>query len=715
MVWIILKEVIVKSTTPVPNMGSNRKTLCCAIFITILKTIICVNSDSESDSVSEILNFWKEQEDQLILGTKKDIVVFLGDTGSGKSALISLLTVAELKSVETYIGSAAFNIVDSIGRVTRNSTVISQTLVPEFIMDRESDVAYFDCPGFKDTRGAKYDITITYLIRKLLEFADSVKLVFVISHSSVSSGGDRHGILELAKHANHLIKNLEKFSDAIGLVVTKVENTRIPNENGTFTFVNDEKTIEGIHKFLEQAQEALKGLNKKSDTPPYDRQINEMGIKFIDILLRKGVDEQSRIGIFRKPLKAGSISDMPLLQSERDAIKRQINRNLKFIEKADGDFGYSLSDESKIRATELINEIQFRLLDDISIVGDKIVSHHTQQWIEFFDLDFLHEQASSIHKVLFQSFDKDPHLFLKQFLRTVKANNVTGIMKITKNIELYIEHLEFLTKLTERSTLNLQPIADGLIKAIEKVGDLQKWYDFLSDLYERISEMNLKAKRLSYDQIKSDVRDLMEKCSNVEETERTNLNEIGLQKFLDGINIKMNYGMGKMPIDSFQLNALKAVLDASINNKLTCSSDGSIITGFNIKMSDVIEMKCCQIAPTIRIFALHKVLYDVDFERTNDGNPKQISIIAPVWKMLGNREINLNGKNGIDYPFSADDGHRYYIDGTNGAPGKPGTSAASFFGIGNEFVGDLMLSIQAIGGDGGSGQGGGIGKLIIYK
>lgn len=79
---------------------------------------------------------------------------------------------------------------------------------------------------------------------------------------------------------------------------------------------------------------------------------------------------------------------------------------------------------------------------------------------------------------------------------------------------------------------------------------------------------------------------------------------------------------------------------------------------------------------------------------------------------MGNRRINLNGKNALNFGSSASDGNQYSINGDDGLAGRPGSPAGSFFGIGNEFIGCSMLSIHADGGDGGSGQDGGRGNIL---
>jgi hypothetical protein len=48
-------------------------------------------------------------------------------------------------------------------------------------------VAYCDCPGFGDSKGFEKDITNCVAIGKLLAQAQSVKLLIVLSYSSIAT------------------------------------------------------------------------------------------------------------------------------------------------------------------------------------------------------------------------------------------------------------------------------------------------------------------------------------------------------------------------------------------------------------------------------------------------------------------------------------------------------------------------------------------------
>lgn len=126
------------------------------------------------------------------------------------------------------------------------------------MIDIEANTTYFDCPGFSDTRSVEYDLTTTYLNRKLLSFAKSVKFVFLINYASVRAAGDRADFIELTKHIIKLIKNIKKYRNGIMLVVSKVDN-----EFSRSKLINDDKIIKRIVVFLHQAKQDLLELNAR--------------------------------------------------------------------------------------------------------------------------------------------------------------------------------------------------------------------------------------------------------------------------------------------------------------------------------------------------------------------------------------------------------------------------------------------------------------------
>jgi microcystin-dependent protein/energy-coupling factor transporter ATP-binding protein EcfA2 len=113
----------------------------------------------------------------------RDIVAFLGVTGSGKSTLINFLSGKRLV-VENgnYVlanpdeeGSMRIGVRGGSETFHANSVDIGGTL-------------FFDLPGFADTNGTERNLVISAFIRQILLEANSVKLVFVADQNEIPVG-----------------------------------------------------------------------------------------------------------------------------------------------------------------------------------------------------------------------------------------------------------------------------------------------------------------------------------------------------------------------------------------------------------------------------------------------------------------------------------------------------------------------------------------------
>ncbi|MCX4084124.1 hypothetical protein N7281_04580 [Rickettsia hoogstraalii] len=145
----------------------------------------------------------------------KDVVLVLGNTGAGKTTFTQWIAGDNNKLIakEVAEGTGEFLIEDN-NRIS-NSTIKSKTIFPELVIDTKINTAYYDCPGFSDTRSTNNDIATTYFIKKIVDYTDSVKMIFVVSYPSVRKGVDRQDFMKLVRHITDLVKDIDKFQNSI--------------------------------------------------------------------------------------------------------------------------------------------------------------------------------------------------------------------------------------------------------------------------------------------------------------------------------------------------------------------------------------------------------------------------------------------------------------------------------------------------------------------
>lgn len=440
-----------------------------AVYFTTLCALLPALTSSKSiqtrsDSITKIFDFLEQSSKNFTLGEQKDVVVVLGNTGSGKSTLTLLITGAELIAVETDEGSGEYVVKDKRDLISPpDQTTKSQTIIPNLLIDKELTTSYYDCAGFEDSRGVDHDISVTYLIQKLLKYANSVKFVFTVAHSSVKIGGDRHDFKKLARHATTLITNIDKYRDGIALVVNKVE-TKVSNGQ----IVTDEKTIENIAKFLNQTLSDL-----SNEEPAMQPKMT----RFIEILLGKNQYNQfNRIQILRVATESGSFNEMPFPKAERAKIRSLVSKTLQYVQKDSDDFGYSISSDSKLRVHELFVELEQTLMKDVNLIGDEIQKfYQRQQDIHSADKHILLSMIISANDVLPEINADNMKLFKKQLASKTSALKVPIADESLKTLDRHIDFVYFLESVSDAKLSSAFKISNGLKNVIS----------FLTELIER--------------------------------------------------------------------------------------------------------------------------------------------------------------------------------------------------------------------------------------
>lgn len=298
----------------------------------------------------KLMNEFQQTKSQVSMA--KSIHVVLGNVGSGKSTFVQIMA-AELNSVrlqcvvknnECYIEDGEFQI--SYGAETKTS-------VPKCFSN--GSALYCDFPGFEDTDDPKYAVNAMQFAKELLQSTVEVKFVFVAGEKSVYSAGDRlAGFRTMVERSCNLIGDIDKFSNAILLVINGFENhVRLNAKESADRYLSDAEEIEIIAKQLTSLKAVE--LNKKSDS-------SANIIKFIDIVL--GKSGKRKICLLHKPKpRTSSKKDesVPLssdirIKNDKQIIREAINVDIKFVATKNTNFGYAISSSAKTNINAIIKE-----------------------------------------------------------------------------------------------------------------------------------------------------------------------------------------------------------------------------------------------------------------------------------------------------------------------------------------------------------------------
>jgi len=154
----------------------------------------------------------------------KDIVVFLGNTGAGKSTTINYLIGKGLQADD--FNNIVLEDQDDPSAFTIGQWGDSETFLPQFIP--MGDLLFYDLPGFRETRGTAHSLVNACFTKSIIENARSVRFLFVAGIGQITE--DRGASFKkLASQVRQLVPN-KPIENLSGLVITKstVSNKVLP-------------------------------------------------------------------------------------------------------------------------------------------------------------------------------------------------------------------------------------------------------------------------------------------------------------------------------------------------------------------------------------------------------------------------------------------------------------------------------------------------------
>lgn len=516
------------------------------VYFCWLFTVIC----SGEDTSASIMSFVKEQESKFQLGTDRDIVLLLGISGDGVSSTASFLVdddlVAEESSEDPDLLSI-FDINNRIGHIANKS----KTSLPELMIDPVSGTAYYDCPGFLDTRGSEYEISTANLLNKLFNFANSFKVVFVMNQWTLESTEYLFHFTELIKHAISL--DFEGFSDNTAVILTNAMEDYHIEEDISIALSDDEITKK-VAKYLSDCAEGAESVLEEPDATDHERHFYSKAIKFIKPLLTKQNDKFQRIGVFRSPVVTGRLNDMEVLQEEKIRLNEMINENLEFVQNRDFKFGFPITEKTFQKIYQIIRK---ELLDDVNIIFDAIEQFYLQKEKRNTDIKSLHDHFALGYERFDNINTSDARWFLKEIIAVATAAGIALPNKVLYLDPEHEENINFLTKVIGSSQLNIPELDLSVRTMLHRIDCSRRWYEFLIDFQTILSREDLN---------KYGMRDaaieLRENCLT-NESEMKYVGDIDLNRFMSYTSVPHLYlRVGRLQVNTFELKALHSILSA---------------------------------------------------------------------------------------------------------------------------------------------------------
>ncbi|CAG7833544.1 unnamed protein product [Allacma fusca] len=354
-----------------------------------------------------------------------DIVLVIGNTGAGKTTITKFL--AEVNNLESYDAGDRLLIRDNQQKISEKGTIVSKTIFPDLIVDNSTQTAFYDLPGFSDTRNASVEIANAWFIKKVADHAQEVKLLFIVNYFSLRNA-------------------------------TKVESSR-----------SQAKIISGIAAFLLRTKSDLqKVLNDESK--------RQAASDLIDAMLTKDSEgNYIRISYFKQPEEVGPLTSLPEVMQQKFHIENVLYNSTHYVPKSSEDFGFSVSPAAKLVTSKVAVKINQKITSIMVSIGEKMSSQF-QGAVQTSPLEsigtFVKEQGR-LHKMVEQLSSNVTSTtrpeFFKNFLKILNRLNLTASPSLELlELQQRQDNLKFFEQITgNKFQANIPDWVNPIAQAVE--------------------------------------------------------------------------------------------------------------------------------------------------------------------------------------------------------------------------------------------------------
>ncbi|XP_075219965.1 uncharacterized protein LOC142323715 isoform X2 [Lycorma delicatula] len=639
----------------------------------------------------------------------KETILVLGDAGAGKTTFVQFMAGDNTKLISKEIGLESGQFMIEDGLKIGTSATESLTLYPEQVVDN-SGYSFTDTPGFSDTRSPAHEVVATYTMKKYLNNIENIKIVLLITYSSVVQTLYKDHFLNLLRNLNTFINDTDLYVNNIVLIATKVPNMYKVTSTGA-TLISDKTVIQNIKEYMSEVKRSL--LNKilnSQDSKEERFALN--AIKIINCLHE--TDENGnykKINIFRQPAESGVISELESCQENKKSLQKTVF-NINYTKISTDNIGYTLSHGAKNYLHCLLWYINEDISEMSSYIFQSIKNYYKTQIDSFDDIFELYTYTDNVYKKvkLIKNYLKESNDYkhyttlIEEFIINENITFQNTEKNTTFEINEYISNVQQFTNI--KPILSTIKWAEEIRVLLNYIKEELSWNNFLIELFKQFSKYEIhKLKPLHYNK------------ENVNEANKSSLSTVlenSVMLFYKNLNPYFNI----LELSGDKKKDINNIVHITLyKNDITCDENGKLkITGFFTKFSLIINKTIIKeycgdkTLKVIVILAIHTVFIDVNIN-DEDYSGIDIMIAAPRCEVIGKRIINVNGKAAGPQLFSkAKDGEKYGDGGDHGITGSPGENGGNILIITTHIINAGNLMIKADGGDGGPGQDGGDGK-----
>jgi hypothetical protein len=174
-----------------------------------------------------------------------------------------------------------------------------------------------DLEGFGETKNPNYDLAAAFFNKKVLNSAKRLKIVLVESFDKLRIGAKRSVFLTTIRELAKLLDDqVELFSDSIALIATKVDS-----------YAEDDEII---NKMLAFTKSTISSLQAKQIEAEGKKDLNEKLVLGRMIRLIQFINDDDKMGTFRRPQELGIPWQTPGLKKNFERARKIIFSNIQY-------------------------------------------------------------------------------------------------------------------------------------------------------------------------------------------------------------------------------------------------------------------------------------------------------------------------------------------------------------------------------------------------
>ncbi len=598
---------------------------------------------------------------------EKSVVVFLGESGVGKSTVVDYLYGCKMSAhIDKDTGTVTIEAENP--PATIGDSALSHTLFPQVVDIADKLFSLCDSPGFRDNRGPEYEISGALVLKEILQKVKALKgIVLLISYQSIHSDSRNTGLMKVALHFTEMFPDYAKNLDSFQVFITKVPQGALIDQ-----------TIKKLELIQNQIpDEALKGFLKTI--------LSQAGlIRFCDPL---------------------NVAERSLILESFNAFKEISDRN---------NIKLGLSENALLALRSSISLKKESLKQQLQIYNDEFLITYQDALNSRTSVPDLNNLSSGLQTLLELSANLSDQAGLKRFLMTSDARLwprkeiiFTLVEKLIRLVEYFGEAQSI--KIDSAIVNTFSDHEKQLQTAIRtKIIDLSS-RDLKSLLTERVLRKELSGSLAQIKQWVSSGAPNIAELRKVIKLSPPNQNRLG--ELLDIFE------------QNKEITALKEALNVTLVDPIQVRPDlakGVVkVTCYNDKalLSDLVNYGKSHLGEKINrldIVALGNLIIDCDIEEPLFRG-KHLVIVSEEISCTEDHFINVSAVAGRSVDAEqAPSGKGQDKDGkghagSQGASGFDASTAGSLLIAANTMNGAGKLSLKASGANGGNGQQGGDG------